>query len=230
MSIDLYPSIDLGHRDELPIGAASLFHTNHDETWPEMAGKDLVARFPGIGLTHLTSDGATTQTVLGSQLRTLREHGRDGDTLVTLTVGGNDLLQALAAREDLGESARRVAAGVERCLDEIAALLPGAVTLVTTVYDPTDGTGNLPGVSEQVGELPIRHLHMLNDRIRACGQRERVHVADAERHFHGHGVTVPRSEWWYLESQPIEPNARGAHELRKLWLETMSARPASAGP
>ena len=75
--------------------------TNHDATWPEMAGKDLSARFPGIELTNLTSDGATTNTVLGSQLPKLRRRGVDGNTLVTLTVGGNDLLNALGGQEDL---------------------------------------------------------------------------------------------------------------------------------
>ncbi len=223
MSIDLYPSLDLGHDDELPIGAASLFHTNHDATWPEMAGKDLSARFPGIELTNLTSDGATTNTVLGSQLPTLRRRGVDGNTLVTLTVGGNDLLNALGGQEDLGDAALRVASNVDRCLDEIATLLPGALTLITTVYDPTDGTGNLPGIYATYGELPIEHLHTLNDRIRACGERDRVHVADAQRRFHGNGLSAPQSEWWYLADHPIEPNARGAHELRKLWLETLQA-------
>lgn len=222
MSIDLYPSRDLGHASsELPIGAASLLHTNHDATWPEMRGKGLSTRFPGIELTNLTSDGATTNLVLDDQLPTLRERGVGGDTLITLTIGGNDMLEALADLNTLEASARRVASSVERCLDEIAVLLPGAVTLLTTVYDPTDGTGILPGVSELLGKLPVKHLYSLNDRIRACAGRDRVHVADAQHHFQGHGMSALESERWYWAKSPIEPNARGAHELRNLWLATL---------
>ena len=39
MSIDLYPSLDLGYA-EIPIGAAALLHTNQDATWPEIRGND----------------------------------------------------------------------------------------------------------------------------------------------------------------------------------------------
>lgn len=223
MSIDLYPSLDLGHQvHELPIGAASLLHTNHDATWPEMHGKDLTTRFPGIELTNLTSDGGTTSLVLNSQLSALRRLADNGErTLVSLTIGGNDLLEALSDLANLEQAARRTASNVARCLDKLAAILPGAFTIVTTVYDPTDGTGILPGVSELVGELPIEHLHSLNDSIRDHAGRDRTFVADAQLHFEGHGMTAPEDERWYWARSPIEPNARGAHELRMLWLATL---------
>jgi len=225
MSIDLYPSLDLGHEvNELPIGAASLLHTNHDATWPEMSGKDLSTRFPGIELTNLTSDGATTSLVLNSQLSALRRLADNGErSLVSLTIGGNDLLEALGDFANLEQVARRTASNVARCLDKLAAIQPGAFTIVTTVYDPTDGTGNLPGLSELVGKLPIEHLNLLNDSIRELGGREQVQVADAQQHFRGHGMTAPEDDRWYWARNPIEPNARGAHELRKLWLATLDA-------
>jgi lysophospholipase L1-like esterase len=225
MSIDLYPSLDLGHEvNELPVGAASLLHVNHDATWPEMSGKDLSTRCPGIELTNLTSDGATTSLVLNSQLSTVRRIAGNAErTLVTLTIGGNDLLEALADLATIEQAARRTASNVARCLDKLATVLPGASTIVTTVYDPTDGTGNLPGVSELLGELPIEHLYSLNDSIREHAGRERTFLADAQLHFEGHGLTAPEDDRWYWERSPIEPNARGAHELRMLWLETLKA-------
>ena len=223
MSIDLYPSLDLGHSDSLlPVGAASLLYRNHDRTWPEKCNIDLSTRFPGICLTNLTVDGATTRHVLVEQLPELKTRvDVAAPSIVTLTIGGNDLLVALQSMEDLGRSANKTALTATRCVRKVARMLPNAITLVTTVYDPTDGTGNLPGVSEWFGQLPLEHLNHLNDCIRDLGDGKRVFVADAQQRFHGHGVTAPRAEWWYWTQSPIEPSARGADELRQLWLQTL---------
>ena len=222
MSIDLYPSLDLRHDAGLPIGAASLFFRNHDATWPEMHGRDLFTRYPGIEALDLTFDGAVTTDVLGSQLtRMKRRVGAGSSVLVTLTAGGNDLLMALEERANLEAAVDRIASNFSKCLDRIFEHLPEAVTLVTTVYDPTDGTGLLPWVGELYGELPIEHLNTYNDHVRASADGERVLIADARRHFHGHGREAPEGERWYWEVNPIEPNARGADELRKLWLATL---------
>jgi len=223
ISIDLYPSLDLGHAGPpLPVGAASLLYRNHDATWPEPQNHDLSTRFPAIALTDLTADGATTMCVLSGQLHEMKRRvDADAPSIVTLTIGGNDLLMALQSMGDLGLAAEDTALKVTRCVQEIARILPNAIILVTTVYDPTDGTGNLPGVSEWTGQLPIQHLYHLNDRIRDLADGKRVLVADAQQHFHGHGVTAPRDEWWYWTQNPIEPSARGANALRELWLETL---------
>src|SRR5437016_3293033 len=105
MSIDLYPALDAGEIDVAvalervsaaghvaPIGAASLLYQNDDARWPEDAGDDLVTRYPGIELQNLASDGATIGEVFGEQLPLVAE--TDAPTLVSLTVGGNDLLSA----------------------------------------------------------------------------------------------------------------------------------------
>jgi hypothetical protein len=42
-------------------------------------------------------------------------------------------------------------------------------------------------------------------------------LADVHRHFLGHGVTAPAQERWYWSPNPIEPSARGASEIRRVW-------------
>ena len=230
MSIDLYPSLDLdADVEELPVGAASLLYRNHDATWPKMSGVDLATRFAGIEFCNLAADGARTIDVEGPQLSKLRARVPAGAAaVVTLTAGGNDLLLAFDADDHLDRATRDAAVHVGRCVEGILAHLPGAVVLVTTVYDPTDGSGVLPGDEEQLGQLPVEYLFDFNDRVRDLANGERVRVADAQRHFRGRGADAVEDERWYWPDNPIEPGARGAHELRRLWLATLDGPESEA--
>src|SRR5437016_3726173 len=109
MSIDLYPALDAGEMDVAvalervatagyvaPLGAASLLYKNSEEYWPDDAGDDLVSLYPNVEFQNLASDGATIGEVFGEQLPLLE--GTDERVLLTLTVGGNDLLSALGNR------------------------------------------------------------------------------------------------------------------------------------
>src|SRR5687768_8430558 len=113
MSIDLYPALDAGETDVpvalewdaragavAPLGAASLLYRNDDARYPEFTGRDLVSRFPKLSYTNLAEDGATIGDVFGSQLSQLEE--AEDPTLLSLSVGGNDLLSAFANRPDPG--------------------------------------------------------------------------------------------------------------------------------
>jgi lysophospholipase L1-like esterase len=223
MSIDKYPSLDLG-RDgaHLPAGAASLLHRNHDATWPDSSGKDVSSLYPGISFNNFTFDGATTWDVLSTQLHEVNiETDGSAPTLVTLTIGGNDLLKAYNVEEDLDAVARAIGDNVTECVAKISQAFPESTILVTTVYDPTDGTGIMPGDAEIFGRLPIEHLHTLNTHIRTLDDGARVFVADAEEHFRGHGRLGPPDDQWYWPEGPIEPSARGADGLRELWLQTL---------
>jgi hypothetical protein len=206
-----------------PIGAASLFHTNDDEQWPEVAGDDLVTRFPGIEARILASDGATIGDVFGEQLEELTTS--DEPTLMTLTVGGNDLLSAVSNRPR-PELLRRIVRGIVEAHDALVEALlirrPVGELIVSTVYDPSDTTGRIPGVLEELGVLPLEHLHVLNGHIRGLERRyERIMVADAYARFLGHGVSAADEDRWYWSRSMIEPAAAGAHELRRLWLEVL---------
>jgi lysophospholipase L1-like esterase len=204
ISIDRYPAAETGI-DRL--GAASLFFRNNDRVWPEFRGRDLVALRPGITITSLTEDGATSADVLESQLPRVR--GRAD--VITLTAGGNDLLASLGSRWS------PVAAILER-IGRIVEALPEGLLIIGTVYDPSDGTKVLDG---QRLESEAVWLDQLNEGIRALAG-ERIRIADIHRHFLGHGVTAAAEERWYWSESIIEPSARGASEVRRLWLEALA--------
>lgn len=236
MSIDLYPALDAGEADVAvalewdaragavaPLGAASLFHRNVDERYPEFEGRDLVSRYGEIGFLNVSEDGATIGDVFGSQLPQLAES--EEDSLVTLTIGGNDLLSAFANRPDaslLRHVVKDIADAYEFLVDSLVRVRPNAALLLATVYDPSDDTRRIPGVYDTSGALPLESLHDLNDRIRGIARGlPNARVADVHRHFLGHGVTAPPAERWYWKRSWIEPSAAGASEIRRLWLDAV---------
>ena len=238
MSIDLYPALDAGEVDVAvalervpqagsvaPIGAASLLYRNDDERWPEEQGADLSSMFPGITMSNLATDGATIGEVFGEQLTQLEDG--DADTLVTLTIGGNDLLSAFANKPRatlLASIARDVAEAYEFLLDAIRRARPRSLLLLTTIYDPSDGTGAIPGVFEDVGPLPLDVLKGMNARIATLAEgTPGVELADVHGRFLGHGVTAPEADRWYWRRSLIEPSASGAHEIRRVWREVMDS-------
>jgi lysophospholipase L1-like esterase len=236
MSIDLYPALDTGEIDVAvalerdpqagsvaPLGAASLFHQNDDARWPEEQGGDLVSRYPGIILQKLATDGATIGDVFGEQLPQLDES--DAETLVTLTAGGNDLLSAMANKPRLSlleAIARDVAEAYEFLLDTVRRLRPNSLILLTTIYDPSDRIGRIPGVLEDAGKLPLPILDGLNAHIRKLAEgTPNAALADVYAHFLGHGASVPEQDRWYWRRSLIEPNAQGANEIRRVWRDVL---------
>jgi lysophospholipase L1-like esterase len=236
MSIDLYPALDAGETDVAvalewdaragkvaPLGSASLLHRNVDERWPEFRGRDLVSRNGAVILQNVAEDGATIGDVFGSQLPLIE--GSDEPTLVTLSVGGNDLLSAFANKPDatiLRHIVKDIADAYDFLVEALRRARPNSTILLTTVYDPSDDTRLIPGVFEGAGLLPLEALHDLNTRIRAVSaQTPRTGVGDVYRHFLGHGVSAEETEQWYWKRSWVEPNARGASEIRRLWLDAL---------
>ncbi|WP_328473502.1 GDSL-type esterase/lipase family protein [Actinoplanes sp. NBC_00393] len=211
-------------------GAASLLHRNRDGDFPDWAGRDLQGL--GYAVQNLTRDGATTVGVLQSQLSQIRAR----PNLITLSMGGNDLMGAYGDTAAARGVVTQVAERAERILDTLRVMAGSeAAIVVTTVYDPSDGTGVLPG-----GGLPAWPdgsglLAELNTVLTAAAGRHGALVADVHAHFQGHGAAAgdpaqpdPRPvnrQLWYCGV--IEPNAWGAHEIRTVWWRTL--REATAG-
>jgi lysophospholipase L1-like esterase len=246
MSIGLYPALDLAgvetvrDRSELKrgLGAASLLYRNDDALWPEFARRDLASVAPHLEFRDehdlsapiararsdlLAADGATTSHVLSHQLPEVKP--ATDPTLVTLTAGGNDLLELLGSGASATEEAvddrvvEPIARRARRIIERTLEKLPNATILVSTVYDPTDGSNDLGWgrLDREAGWLTA-----YNDALRAIvAEFGSTRLADIHRHFLGHGLSVPDSERWYWSKLIIEPNLRGASEIRRVWLETL---------
>ncbi|MHB0970083.1 MAG: SGNH/GDSL hydrolase family protein [Thermoanaerobaculia bacterium] len=247
ISIDLYPALDAAKIGGWPdddevrrlrpgLGAASLFFRNESSEWPEFDGRDLVSMFPGIhfrnhahlsGPGHeptdnLATDGATTFGVLAEQMSRLDE--TNDKTLVTLTVGGNDMLLMLEEDAPPADLIDGMVANLELILHQISDRVPHSLTLVTTVYDPSDATGILEGrrYAHALGWLE-QYNGALREIVAHRPARGRSHfaVADIHGHFMGHGLPAPREEFWYWPALAFEPGAVGASEVRRVWLDVL---------
>lgn len=220
MSIDDYPIFDLVERTKQShkrVGSASLLFRNNDSLWPEFTGRDLVSNGYDCYESH-AQDMARMPDVLGNQLP-LVDPASD---LITLTIGGNDLLHILenfSSIDDITYEARALQSEFVWLVDRIHRNAPKAIVVCTTVFDPTDGTGKLRADGS---EVPIHLLVELNQAImRCCAERPFTRLADVYKHFRGHGIAPAGEERWYWRGSVIEPSARGASEIRRVWLETL---------
>ncbi|MGD2062677.1 MAG: SGNH/GDSL hydrolase family protein [Nitrospirota bacterium] len=210
-------------------GAASLLLRNRDDDFPEFHGRDLLTHNPEAQLHLKAADGATTRAVLEKQITRL-PNDEGGRTVITLTGGGNDLLLTLQMRGTLlGEDAEAVVRRVSAIIGSVRNRYRDVLVVVGTIYDPTDAVGDLinPGFPLH-RELSL--FHQVNDGIRALTDGDRVRLADIHGHFLGHGnhhddpanpyhdAADPTS--WFTET--IEPNARGASEVRRLFWQTLA--------
>jgi lysophospholipase L1-like esterase len=226
MSTDHYPTCDVRDLDLPPdrldpLGAAALLFRNDDVRWPDFSGRDLARRSQGVKFLNLAEDGAMIDDVTTEELARLGRDSDDPDILLTLTAGGNDLLDALAADRQLDKAVRQIARHYTDLVESVRDELPNAALVLTTVYDPTDGTGALPGL-EAYGRLPLEYLRQFNDHVRETARTTSgTLLADVHRHFLGHGVTASERDRWYWRRNLIEPGARGASEIRRVWSEAL---------
>lgn len=205
-------------------GAASLLHRNLDTDFPDWAGRDLAAA--GWHADVLARDGAVTADILTRQL----PHLNGVPDLVTITMGGNDLLGAYGDDTAAAAVIGRVAAQGEAVLRK----LPRTCRIVvTTVYDPSDGTGTASGITPW--PLAPHWIAALTTVLAGLADRHGAILADVHAAFTGHGVTAgdpsrsdPRPAGrglWFC--RVIEPNAWGAHAIRATWWNALAQAASS---
>ncbi|HEY0969548.1 MAG TPA: SGNH/GDSL hydrolase family protein [Gemmatimonadales bacterium] len=242
LSIDLYPARSThpaGSNAELAelapgLGAAALLHRNDDALWPEFAGRDLVSANPEITFRnehgfdhplrhptdHYATDGATTVGVLAYQLH--RVPASAERVLLTVTAGRSDVFQMLGAPKPPPTMVEGMLSRMERLVRTVRDRLPNALLLVTTAPDPTDGSGMLDEETPFAREADW--LSVFNEGLRRlASESPGVVLADAARHFAGHGLGAADDERWFWEGRSLEPNARGASELRRVWLDALAS-------
>ena len=162
-----------------------------------------LARMLDAELVDLTLDGNVTEGVL----RDLDRFSGRAD-LVTLTVGGNDLLS--------GRSATQILRAIEQIAARVAELAD--TVILNTVYDPTDGDDALAREIGVPRELRAQ-FDALNAGIKEIAARHGFLLADLEALFHGHGLAS--NEPWYVGG--IEPALAGATAIAERWYELLRA-------
>ena len=201
-------------------GAASLLHRNHDGDFPGWSGRDLESR--GYTVEVLAIDGAVIGDVLDRQLPRLS----GAVDLATVTMGGNDLMSAYGDDDAAGTVIGRVEAQAHGALVRLRKLAGDACRIVvTTVYDPSDGTGVVPGSGLAPWARGPYWVRTLNQVLISAAVRNGAVVADVHAAFVGHGVTA--GDPAISDARPddrklwlcgvIEPNAWGAHRIREAW-------------
>lgn len=211
ISVDDYPGD--GH------GAASLLHAT------------LQATNPGCRYSPWAMDGATSAQVVDWQLPDLAALDATPD-LYTLTVGGNDFITFFGADPArVADEIARVRAHVAQTLAAVRAKSPDAVILVGTIYDPSDGTGELGDINARDWPEGPQALLDLNTALLEAAADAGAIGTDIHGLFLGHGRTAGTVEQpppgtldddcWFCNV--IEPNRAGAAAVAALWAETLRA-------
>jgi len=222
ISIDYYTGIPYG-------GGISLFYRNLDDMYPDFRGRDLVSLFPGIECFNIAVDGERASGMAG-QLEILtniaRKKGVGDRALVTLTIGGNDILAFINTRYFAGRSFQsrldmfllELQNRINNILSEIRDAFNNDVDIIIgSIYDPTDGSGILYGMD--ISSV-LSSLEEINEAIMNLGVRHGAAFADIHNHFLGHGNGT--DDCWYTGE--IEPNSKGGSEVRRVFWETLTGR------
>jgi lysophospholipase L1-like esterase len=201
--------------------------------WPGWDKIDFETSFPGLGeLVDVSEGGATTGELLDLQLPALDgqlSYPVAGETVVVMTIGGNDLQTALIPFSDAEVIVNRALAQFEEIVDyflDPAKFPDGVFLYATNVYEPTDGVGRSPSCFFGIDfseDLP--QLDRFNGELAQMGRDRGFAVLDLRGHFLGHGYhaedpTVeghdPDDPTLWFAPDCIHPNDRGHHEVRRL--------------
>lgn len=190
-------------------GAVSLFYRNHQDT-PEFDGLDILSLNPRCDLHNLTRNGYTSGDIVNI-LKNLQLVTGEGTTMVTLTVGGNDLLQFLVIKDFPTQNMlQNYEYNLYKIVDLLAAKIPTFKLIIGTVYDPVHQVGLI--VPQIVQEEQL--IQQLNERITKLSDSTSIFLADIYTHFIEHAT----HDWFIF---PFEPSATGASEIRSVFWDTM---------
>ncbi|RYF04341.1 MAG: SGNH/GDSL hydrolase family protein [Oxalobacteraceae bacterium] len=219
---------------------------NDAATYPSYVDRDLQsAGGAQVQQVNLAASGATAHASLQALRTWVNAQPRpvtDKQVLVTLTVGGNDLKNALAAAPRAGglHALRKAAASqLRRTIDDLdaiadiltdAARFPkGVRLLVANIYDPSDGRDRiitrfgpypLPGFAKVIAEW--------NAAYAAWATKRQVTLIDAHAAFLGHGYVYSPGQAASKTTQsyfadPLHPNDQGHAALRTLFWDAIAA-------
>ena len=188
----------------------------------------LLAGHLQVPFENLARDGATSERVIASQLPMLMEI-EEAPSLITLTIGGNDLLQAYG-QDDLAEAALfKFSQNLPTILGTLREKFGDVPILLCNIYDPSDGTGDAVKMGLPVWTSALGLIGRFNAEIEAQAKTYNCHFIDLHQRFLGHGLSVgdPKQPYpmpentnlWYCGI--VEPNFYGAQAICAEWLDTI---------
>ena len=211
---------------------ASLLVDN-TSTWPEWDGIDLATRYPGIDVVDVSQGGSWTGTVLNDQIDRLEDQVTlplEGEALVIITAGGNDLQSVLMNPSGVEKRVEKTVANwsemAEYFLDD-QRFPDGSTLLMANVYEPTDAVGQVGSCfyGLNISSL-LPSLHDANTQLRGLAEDMGFSALDMRGTFLGHGFYYSdQTNVYYNEADPtlwmandcIHPNPRGHHEIRAMF-------------
>ncbi len=260
VAVSLGDSVAVGYGAPPGLGFVDLVVRNDRARHPDVGTADLTTVLPRITrleLATLSSSSIDHEVTV----RSLPRQASDTFGLVFVSTGGIDLIHpyghgepregamygaTLAAARPWIE---RFEARLDRMLAAISSRFPGGCAVfVGTIYDPTDGVGDLEnaGVAFWLPRWPDGlAIHAEYNRVirDACARHLFAHVVDVHRVMLGHGIhcrdaSNPHHDpsdptyWYYFNLE--DPNERGYDAIRRLFLaklgEALPARFAALGP
>jgi len=203
---------------------------NPPDEFPSMRDINLRRVLPGLQARNFAVNGSTSDQH-AERIDALERADPATLGIVVLTTGGNDLIHNYGRSSPKPSAmygatiaqARPWIEAFEQRLDAMFTSLenrfPGGCHIfIATIYDPTDGVGDI-----EVTGLPpwpdgLAILASCNAAIaRAAARHASAHVVDVRREFLGHGFHHGLSAHWY-DSNIEDPNERGYDAIRRLML------------
>ncbi len=240
--VNLGDSLAAGYYASAGHSYKALLVKNDDVLYPACKGKDLTSLFPAVKVVDRSKSGATTTDAV-AQAQGVAPNPA-GNTLVVISAGGNDFNDNPLTMVDPAKttaSAQKATANLQLIVDHFrdAASYPGKVLIVMlNVYDPSDGTGNIPARSGLsgfctslqklgflVGPLMVQNLASFDQALGGFAAQQAVLLADNHAAFLGHGYhfddpkcpvydAADPTLWFHTDC--VHANDRGHHELRRL--------------
>lgn len=222
-----------------------LLVTNSTDEFEDVKYICLRTVLPHLQFTNLAVSGSTSREHAEHQLPMLSPINSNTIALVVMTTGGNDLIHNYGRtppREQAmygatWDQAAPWITNFEQRLDgmvkQINATFPaGCHVFIATVFDPTDGVGDIERAGLPAWKDGLKIVAAYNDVIRHCAEKHSfVHLVDIRAAFLGHGIHCTQfwsdhydakdpHYWYYVNLE--DPNERGYDAIRRLFLLEMA--------
>ena len=211
---------------------------------PAMAGLNLSKALPNLTKLNRSVSGSTSLHCLEQQIPKVDMQSPDVFGIVCITTGGNDLIHNYGRSPPMEhamygatwEMAEPWVKSYEQRLLQIVnaveSRFPGGCRIfIATIYDPTDGVGdieNAGGMDLPAWSDALRVLDSYNQVIkRIANKYPNIYLVDLHESFLGHGIHSRESamkkynqgdrSYWYFENLE-DPNDFGYDAIRRLFL------------